>query len=206
MRLLMLRHGRTRSNVELRLAGWTDDPLDELGLQQAKAIARSLADEGRLVHIYASPLQRARQTAEAVSQALGGLPVAERPALRERHFGIFENLPMPTLAEQFPDMARAWAERGAIDWGPPEGELPHEFTDRIMSELNGIVARHQGDDRVLVVTHGGVIAVALAAWLRNDPARWREYFVNNCSVTELEFASAPRLVRFNACVEADETE
>jgi 2,3-bisphosphoglycerate-dependent phosphoglycerate mutase len=201
MRLILIRHGQTQGNVDLRLSGWTDDPLNEVGLGQALAIARHLATEGSIDFVYASPLQRARHTADAVAAALGGLPIAERPTLRERHFGIFEGLPLAHIRETYPDMALAWAERGATDWGPPDGEMPHEFVERIMAELNSIVVAHP-DQRVLVVTHGGVIAVALAAWLNDDPSRWREYFVNNCSVTELEFSSAPQMVRFNFCVGA----
>lgn len=203
MRLLMLRHGQTQANVELRLAGWTDTPLNEVGIRQARAIALRLAGEGRVNAIYASPLERARMTAQAVADALGGHPIIERPALRERNFGIFENMPIPGLAEAYPEMAAAWAERGAKDWGPPEGETPHEFRSRILDELHAIVERHQGEESVLVVTHGGVISVALAAWLLGDPSLWREYIVNNCSLTELEFHSSPRLVRFNECVTED---
>jgi broad specificity phosphatase PhoE len=196
----MIRHGQTQANSEYRLAGWTDDPLDNTGLRQAQNIARYLAGEGSVDYVYASPLRRARQTADTVTSALGGLRIEERPALRERHFGIFEGLPMQYITETYPEMAQAWAERGAIDWGPPEGEMPHEFVERIMGELHSIVARHS-DQRVLVVTHGGVIAVALAAWLQDDPSLWREYFVHNCSVTEVEFSPAPQLMRFNFCIE-----
>lgn len=204
MRLLMVRHGQTRANSEMRLAGWTDDPLDETGQRQAADVARYLAGEGNVEAIYASPLQRARMTAEAIASAINVPAVIEEPGLRERHFGIFENMVFSSIAEQYPEMAQAWDARGAIDWGPPEGELPHEFVNRILGALHGIVDCHPGDGRVIVVTHGGVIAVALAAWLDNDPSRWREYFVNNCSITEVEFHSAPRLVRLNACVPSDE--
>ncbi|MFN8474120.1 MAG: histidine phosphatase family protein [Anaerolineae bacterium] len=204
MRLLMVRHGQTRANTEMRLAGWTDDPLDETGRRQAEEVAQFLADEGEVEAVYASPLQRTRATADAIATALGAPTVIENAALRERHFGIFENQVFSSIAEQYPDMAEAWATRGAIDWGPPEGELPHEFVDRILGALGEITERHQGDGRVIVVTHGGVIAVALAAWLTDDPSRWREFFVNNCSVTEVEFLSAPSLVRLNACVTPDE--
>lgn len=203
MRLLLLRHGQTQANVEMRLSGWTDDPLDEQGNRQARAIASQLATEGPVSAVYASPLSRARTTAEYAARALGVAEVVERPGLRERHFGIFESLPLPTIMEQYPDFAASWAAAGATDWGPPEGEMPRQFVGRIMDELNGIIERHSGDERVLVVTHGGVISAALAVWFARDPARWREYLVNNCSVTEVEFCSAPRLVRFNECVELE---
>lgn len=204
MRLLMVRHGQTRANTEMRLAGWTDDPLDDTGRRQAEDVARFLAGEGEVEAIYASPLQRTRATADAIAAALGAATVIENPSLRERHFGIFENMVFSSIGEQYPEMAEAWAARGAVDWGPPEGELPHEFTGRILDALHDIADRHQGDGRVVVVTHGGVIAVALAAWLNDDPSRWRDYFVHNCSITEVEFHSAPTLVRLNVCVMPDE--
>lgn len=100
-------------------------------------------------------------------------------------------------------MARAWAERGALDWGPPGGEMPHEFADRVLGELCAIVDDSGKNERALVVTHGGVIALALARWLSNDPTRWRDYLVDNCSLTEVEFSSEPRLVRMNEHVVGD---
>lgn len=203
MRLLFVRHGQTQANIEMRLAGWTDSPLDETGETQARAVAAHLAREGGIHRIYTSPLQRARWTAVAISDALGGVPIEERPALRERNFGMFENLPAPTIAQRYPEMAQAWAERGALDWGPPQGELPHEFADRVLSGLRAIVDTSGEDERALVVTHGGVIAVALARWLGNDPLHWREYLVDNCSLTEMEFSAAPRLVRMNERVVGD---
>lgn len=203
MRLLLVRHGQTSANVQLRLNGWTDDPLDEAGEAQARAVAQKIAFEGPVSRVYASPLQRARRTAEAIADALGGMPIELRPGLRERNFGVFENMVVADIAFQYPDEAARWAERGAVDYGPPGGELPHEFLDRVMTDLRDIVARHADDERVLVVTHGGVIALGLASWLLNDPPRWREFFVRNCSITELEIHSSPTLVRFNEV--ADET-
>ena len=204
MRLLLLRHGRTQANVEMRLSGWTDDPLDEQGDRQARAIARRLGTEGRVSTVYVSPLARTRTTAHYAAAALGVADVVERPALRERHFGAFENLPLRTVMERYPDFAAAWAERQTADWGPPEGEMASQFIGRVMDELNEIIERHPGDERVLVVTHGGVISAALAYWFTGDAARWREYLVDNCSLTEVEFQSAPRLVRFNECAELED--
>lgn len=203
MQLLFVRHGQTQANTEMRLAGWTDSPLDTVGEAQARAVATYLAHSSDIDRIYTSPLQRARWTADTIAEALGGVPVEERPALRERNFGMFENLPVTTIAQTYPDMAGAWAERGALDWGPPGGEMPAEFADRIFGELHGIVDASGENERVLVVTHGGVIAAALARWLTNDPLRWREYLVDNCSLTELEFSSEPRLVRMNERVVGD---
>lgn len=207
MRLLLVRHGQTSANVQLRLNGWTDDPLDEAGEAQARAVARKIAAEGPVSAVYASPLQRARRTAEVIAEALGGPPVQLTPGLRERYFGAFENMIITEIPFQYPQEAELWAERGSLDYGPPGGEYPHEFLGRVMPALRDIVARHADDERVLVVTHGGVIALALGAWLLGDPTRWRDFYVRNCSVTELAVHSAPTLVRFNEVAEetADQT-
>lgn len=202
MRLILVRHGQTQANTEMRLAGWTDSPLDATGEAQARGVAAHLGREGGIDHIYASPLQRARWTAGLIAEALGGVPVHERVNLRERNFGMFEDLPLAYIAAEHPEMAAAWAARGALDWGPPGGEMPDEFHGRVLGELHGIIHRH-ASERVLVVTHGGVIALALARWLADDPTRWREYLVDNCSVTELEFSDEPTLVRLNECVVGD---
>ena len=92
MRCCFVRHGETPWNAERRLQGHQDIPLNELGLAQAAAAARYLAQ--RHAHtsfsaVISSDLLRARQTADAIASALE-LGVHDAPALRERHYGDFE--------------------------------------------------------------------------------------------------------------------
>ena len=88
-RILAIRHGETAWNVDTRLQGHLDIPLNEVGLRQSQHLAQALLQRETIDAIYASDLSRAHTTAQAIAQALG-LTVKIHPGLRERHFGAFQ--------------------------------------------------------------------------------------------------------------------
>ena len=100
-RLCLIRHGETDWNVARRIQGHTDIPLNHTGLEQARLLAQSLADE-QFDAIYSSDLGRARQTAEAVAHRLHQT-VRLDPLLRERHYGEFQALTYDEARARFPD-------------------------------------------------------------------------------------------------------
>src|SRR5262245_20482819 len=106
---LLARHGETDWNREHRVQGHTDVPLNAAGLGQARVLAERLADVS-LEAIYASDLERARATAEAVARSQG-LEVQVDPDLREKHFGSWEGLTDVEIAQRFPDAVRGgWGD------------------------------------------------------------------------------------------------
>jgi len=134
-----------------------DPPLAELGQRQAKAVAALLAGEGPDA-VYASRSQRAGDTAAAIGAA-SGLDVTVVDGIEE--FGFFRDLPddttpLESLGElRFRGFQRRWSRTRAWDaW--PGSEPPTEFRSRVADSIEGIVAAHPGQ-RVVVVTHGGVI-------------------------------------------------
>src|SRR5687767_528557 len=88
-RMVIVRHGQTSGNAAKLLHGWTDLPLDETGERQAELVSRRISSEIKADALFSSPLNRARQTAAAISN-LTGLDVQVRPELREMHFGDLE--------------------------------------------------------------------------------------------------------------------
>lgn len=138
-----LRHGETEPNRMGLATGMTDVPLNDAGRRQAEAAAKALAGLG-IDAIFASPLRRARDTAEYVAQRLG-LPVSIIDEIAERHWGEFEGQPKEL---------RVW------DAKPRGGEGLDEFTGRTLRGL----ARIPGGMRPLVVAHSGTFR-ALCAWL-----------------------------------------
>jgi broad specificity phosphatase PhoE len=94
-----LRHGQTKWNAEGRFQGHTDIALNDVGLSQAHDAATILA-RCPVELIVASPLIRARQTAEIVARHLGK-PLLMDDALKERHFGAFEGLVVNEVKAQF---------------------------------------------------------------------------------------------------------
>ena len=155
--ILLARHGETDWNREHRFQGHADPPLNETGRAQARELAERLSGEG-VRHIYASPLARARETAEIVGERLG-VPVAVVPALMEVDVGSWSGLTRSEVQERFPEGYRRWL---ALGHGWDDGESYEELAQRAVPALAELGARHRGE-RILVVTHGGPIRAAHAA-------------------------------------------
>jgi 2,3-bisphosphoglycerate-dependent phosphoglycerate mutase len=151
--LILLRHGETDWNRELRFQGHVDVSLNGVGFEQAKRLARRLA--GHIAHrIYASDLLRAQQTAQPVAHELG-LPTVSDAALREQDFGRVDGMRVDDIKEQHPQAWAGWL-RFHEDYSMPEGESTRQFHARVMEAVNNMVSAHLGET-VVVVTHGGVL-------------------------------------------------
>ncbi len=180
-RVVAVRHGETAWNVQTRIQGQLDIGLNAIGRQQAERLGRALADEN-LDAIYASDLQRAADTARAVSER-AGVPVRTDAALRERGFGSFEGLTWAEVEQQHPDESRRWRERDA-SFGPPGGETLAVFYERAVSALAAIAARHRGQ-HIAIVTHGGVLDALYRAASRvalDAPRTWQ---LGNASINRV---------------------
>jgi broad specificity phosphatase PhoE len=136
-----LRHGETDWNAQGLSQGNVDIPLNRVGFAQAERAARTLRGVG-IASIVASPLSRARVTAEIVAETLG-LPVAIEEDLREVAFGEQEGQPMG-------DWYDDWI-RGAFT--PPGGETFAALLARGVAAINRCTAR---PGPVLVVAHGAL--------------------------------------------------
>lgn len=150
--LILLRHGETAWNNDLRLQGHTDIPLNETGVAQARAAAPSVAALGPQV-VVSSDLQRARSTAAPVAELLG-LPVTHDRRLRETSLGDWEGLTRDEVTADWPGQWERWRSSGA-DFTPPRGESRAQVAERansVVEELDATSAQ-----RVLLVAHGGLI-------------------------------------------------
>lgn len=153
--LILIRHGETDWNRELRFQGQLDVPLNAIGLEQARRVAARLAQES-MNQLVSSDLQRALQTAQAVAGRMAQPldPVLDA-ALREQHFGVVEGLRVPDIQQQYPQAWDQWVrfdERYAFDGG----ECTRDFHARVLGALRVLAQRHAGQT-VAVVTHGGVL-------------------------------------------------
>lgn len=196
--LTLIRHGETPANLDGVWHGSTDTPLTERGLQQALRVARHVAERhADAAALYASDLQRARETARAIEQALA-LPLVLDARLREYDLGQWEGKTYRELHEEH----RLWHHmKRDPDFAPHGGESPRQVTDRFTDALRRIAAAHPGE-RVLVVAHGGALAMALGALLDGDGGSWRRV-MDNCAVTELVIEPKPELLSFNHTAHLD---
>lgn len=182
--LLLVRHGRTHANVERRLMGNTDIPLDDLGVQQAALVADRIAAGFAVDRIVTSPLQRARVTAAAIADRVGIDPIVH-DGLREMHFGEIEGYLYDTLMETHPELATRALDPLDDDLHWPGGEQRRAFNLRVGLAMRDIAATWPGE-RVVVVAHLGVIGSFLAQVEGHPPSDWRRYQLANTSLTHLE--------------------
>ena len=183
LRLIVIRHGETDWTREGRYAGSRDVPLNPLGLRQGDATAAALA--GRFLSaVYASPLERARTSAEIIAKP-HRLEVAVEAAFREMTFGAWEGLTRDEVAAVFPGLYRTWWETPHL--APlPGGEALAEVGARVAEGLGELRAQH-ADETVVLVTHGVVIRLLVLEALGLGPERLWSLEASPAGITELEY-------------------
>ena len=145
-RLLLLRHGETPLSVQRRFSGRGDPELTERGLAQARAAAARLSSYD-ITAVVSSPLQRARQTAQAVAAAVG-VDVVVDDGLAETDFGEWEGQTFAEIQTGWPEQMAAWL--ASPDVAPPGGESFTATFARVRASRDRLVADHPGATLVVV--------------------------------------------------------
>ncbi len=187
--LYLIRHGRTEWNRLWRIQGDLDVPLDEEGRRQAGALAKAL-EAVPLRTVYASPMQRAVETASAIA-AGHGLPLQLDPRLKERNWGQYQGMRREEAALAYAG-AEADLRADPRSARPPGGESFIELTARAESALREIAAKEEG--AVAVVCHGGTIVAGLMALLGLDSWPRTRFVIDNASISLLDVAPDGRVV------------
>ncbi|WP_432523314.1 histidine phosphatase family protein [Kineococcus sp. SYSU DK006] len=167
MRLLLVRHGQTPSNVDHLLdTAVPGADLSPLGREQAAALVDLLGDEG-VGAISASTLVRTQQTAAPLATALG-LPVAVDDGLREIEAGELEMRGDEASVHRYLEVVAAWLH-GDLDVAQPGGEDGRAFFARFDAALAQAVerARAAGTGTLAVVSHGAAIRTWAGVRVRN---------------------------------------
>lgn len=170
-RLYLMRHGQTLFNQLHRIQGACDSPLTELGCEQARIAGAWLRDRGvTFDHAYASTAERACDTLEL---AFPGLAYERVKGLKERNFGKFEGI------SETMNPPRPYNDF----FVPFGGEGEQEYTDRVMSTIEGLMAR-PGHESVLMVSHAGTcfrFPLTLGLVTRADAKRF-----GNCAIAVID--------------------
>jgi broad specificity phosphatase PhoE len=181
-RLYLIRHGESTWNREHRIQGQLDPPLSGLGRRQAELLGRRLAGRS-FAGFYASDLRRAFETAQEIGSVIGLDPEPVQP-LREIFLGDWEGMRTDEIANRFPDAWASWVEEP--DWDVvPGGEGAAPFESRVASALEDIFRRH-ATGNVLVVTHGGVIQIALHRVVGRLSRGLFPFKIQNASISVIE--------------------
>jgi 2,3-bisphosphoglycerate-dependent phosphoglycerate mutase len=185
--ILLIRHGETAWNRMRRMQGHIDIGLNDEGQRQARSLARALQSE-RPAAIYASDLQRARNTAQAVAD-MHQLPVHIDSALRERCYGAFEGLMYDEISLQHPEAFALWQSRdpqARFPAGEREAETLEEFHQRSVDVITRIAQKHP-DQRIVIVTHGGVLDCLYRAAHDLSITSPRDFAILNAAINRLRW-------------------
>ncbi len=179
MQITFLRHGETDHNAQGRWQGHQAGHLSASGRAQAKVVGERLALR-RFDRVIVSDLVRTQETASAA-----GLDATPDPAWREIDVGDWAGRAHAEVAEVDGDVLAAMRRGDEVKLGG--GESIREFTERVQEAFEKLAASLGEDDRVLVITHGGVIwALAAAHWGLPFPNP-KMSAVANTSLTTFEY-------------------
>ena len=195
-RIFLVRHGATVLTAEDRFAGATDVPLSDEGREQARCLARRLA-QIEIAAAYSSTLGRTVETASIVIEP-HGLPVHPKEALKEISHGRWEQLTRHEVAARFPEELENW-DRDPYTFAPVGGESGLQVTARALPELIDIVRSHPGQN-VLVVSHKATIRLLLSSLLGFDPRRYRDNLDQSpaaLNIIDFKDPTRARLMLFN---------
>lgn len=183
--LILIRHGHTASNSAggAQLSGRTDVPLSGPGREEVRRLRERLRWAPPFVAIHTSPLQRAYDTALALTDAGCG-PLHICDGLREIDCGVLDGLPLDEVKRRVPDLWAANLRQDDDRFRWPGGESYREFRCRCLQAVRAIERAHRGA-RVALVTHAGVVSQILGALEGLSPACWERYRPMNTALTEV---------------------
>ncbi|MBA2667309.1 MAG: histidine phosphatase family protein [Trueperaceae bacterium] len=174
-----IRHGETDWNLNGRVQGTSDIPLNATGRAQAAALAERFDGTAEFDGVYASDLERAAETARLALPDVGAVLDAR---LQELDYGHLEGHrwadPMPA---ELVDPVRAW-QADPFEGRVPGGESYGDLTDRVAAFL----AELPTAGRFALFSHGGTIRSALYAVIGRPRGEWR-IAVENTSITRVRF-------------------
>ena len=193
--VVVVRHGQSYGNVEGLFCGHSETDLTPLGIAQARAAGRRLANVA-FDAAYASDLSRASRTAHYVLEGRMGLQPTLDPDLREMHYGEWESRRGLEIGRETPDLLRDFFQ--ARLHAAPGGETLQQVRARTTASVRRVVEAHKGGT-VLVVSHGNAISAMLAEFLRLPIEGTWSFAVANTSITRMEFSKSGRftLTGFN---------
>jgi len=186
LNIYLLRHGETAYNADgNRYCGRTDIDLTEKGLSQAAAVAAQLKNM-QFDGVYASPLLRAKKTAELAS---GGLTVHTDVRLIEADFGNWEGKTRAEFIAEDPLSWENWDTDPAVHPAGGNGETGQQVVDRV-SEFFTDLLNHHTSGNIMVVAHNGINRLFLAHKLGMPLKNYRKIAQENSSITRFELDDA----------------
>jgi len=180
--VLLVRHGQTPSTGQSLPGRAAGLHLAESGVAQADAVALRIAalGEGKVAAVYASPLERTRETAAPIGKALGQKVIREK-GLLECDFGEWTGAALADL-RKLPEWNTV--QRYPSGFRFPGGESFTEMQNRITATLARLAAQHRGHT-IVCVSHADPIKAAVAHAMGTHLDLFQRIVINPCSVSAL---------------------
>ncbi|MDR3552403.1 MAG: histidine phosphatase family protein [Clostridia bacterium] len=175
MKLYVTRHGQTEWNYENKVCGTSDIQLSANGIEQAKELALKLTAY-KIDIIISSPMKRARETAEIISETTGVNCIIDERLL-EQNYGIFEG------AQR--DNADFLAAKKKLVCRYPEGESMVQVAHRVFNLIDELKEKSPAQN-VLLVSHGGVCRVIETYFNDLSNEEFYAYRLRNCEIKEYD--------------------
>ena len=186
MKIYIARHGETQWNTEMRMQGWGNSDLTDLGISQAKLLGKALVDTD-FTQVISSPLGRTIATTKHI---LGDkdLDIIINEDFKEMGFGCWEGIEPSVLKEQYKDQYY-YFWNAAHKYVPVDGETFETVYDRVIKGIHYIIDTfdHNPEGKVLLVTHGMIIKILLLH-IKGLPLErlWDSSVVHASSLTVIE--------------------
>jgi probable phosphoglycerate mutase len=176
----MVRHGETILTPDRKFSGIgkLNPPLTEEGRIQAQKVAAEIAKIKPDILI-ASPLQRTKETAEEIAKATGLIPIFDE-IWYECSFGEWDGLSVDEVKSKWPEEYLAWISSSAFT--PPGGESYDDLAARIEPAFDALAEKYP-HQKVVVVTHNGVIKQLASIVLEGNPNSLFHIDISPCSIS-----------------------
>ena len=179
MEIYLARHGETQFNKERRIMGQMMVPLNDTGKEQAKKHALALKNKG-ITAIHSSDLTRATETSEIIANELG-LTFEMHENLREHGVGKLEGGKWePEFEKKTLEEFDKWMEKEG-------GEITEVFVKRVWKVFLEILEKHEKEDKILILSHGGTTRVILLKVLRTTLDIFSILELDNCSISKITY-------------------
>lgn len=186
--IYLIRHGESEFNVQKKFCGCNECDLSSLGKVQAKLLGEEMKNI-RLDEIYASPIKRARLTAQAM-----GENIIFDDDLRELNFGEFEGFTFDEIEKKHPEYLEAMLKKD-FSYTFPGGEQMQKFYERVTNAYDKIVKNSKGN-RIAIVAHSCVIRCILSYVLINSPDLYWKMHLSNVGVSKISHYNDGGIVKY----------
>lgn len=195
MEIILVRHAQSEGNAKNLYSGITNDTLTDLGKKQAELLSRALAANLLKVDkVFCSPLVRSLETAKTVSKYLLLSEPEIDPRLAEINMGIWDGKPEEYIKNLDPQLFETW-QSNPMETNIPQGENLIDVKSRIFEFCEEKAS--MGMERIVVVTHAGIIHSLLIPLLGREGDNFWSIKVENAGYSIVEWSKHPQVISIN---------